>query len=186
MKHLKELLTTLSQSSSATFASVLYESKGTGELARHTINLNTNLERIYREDLAKLEAELPNLTDEIEIKACSEMIKSLKNSLEKGIGNNDRYTQKDVEYIYFNNKDGNRIKNIKMHPETFDVILSGIRVQKKVIEAGEYKEVKSQAKTLAKKEITKRLKLQKGNFKNFCISTNADKLKLNGDTILLN
>jgi flagellar biosynthesis component FlhA len=186
MKELKELLTTLTESTSATFASVLYESKSTGELARHTINLNTNLERIYREDLAKLEAELPNLTDEIEVKACTEMINSLKNSLEKGIGNNDRYTQKDVEYIRFKDKDGNFVKNIKMHPETYDIILSGIQVQKKVIEEGEYKEVKSQAKTLAKKELTKRLNLQKGNFRSYCITTNADKLKLHGHTIEIN
>lgn len=185
MKHLKEIISTLSQSTSATFASLEYTSKGTGETARHTINLNVDLERVYREDLNFLKEYKNTLSDSIEIEACDELIKSLENSLEKGIGNNYNYTQKDVEYIRFKDENGNFIKGIKQHPDSGDIILSGYQIQKSVIKEGEDKTPKkSRPKTIAKNKIRELLKNNK--FKNYTISTNAENIKVHGDTIILN
>jgi hypothetical protein len=184
MKNLNQLLSTLSQSTSATFASLEYESKGTGEVARHTINMNVDLERVYKEDLETLKEELKTLTDPIEIQACEELISSLENSLENGIGNNVGYTQKNVDYITFNDKDGNTIQGIKMHPDTGDILVSGFSIQKHVITEGKEKTTKSRPKTIAKNKLS--AKLKKSKFRRFTISTNADNIKLHGNEIVLN
>jgi hypothetical protein len=185
MKELTQVLSTLSQSSSATFASLEYTSKGTGEVARHTINLNVDLERVYREDLEFLKEHKKTLSDPINIQACDELIASLENSLEKGIGNNVNYSQKDVEYIHFSDSNGNLIKGIKMHPDTQDIILSGYQIHKQVIKEGEEKKPKkSRPLTIAKNRIRSLLKNNK--FRQYVISTNAENVKVHGQEIILN
>lgn len=191
-----QFISTMSKASSSTqFASMLYENKQ-HEKSKYVINLNVDYERVYREDLQTLKDELDtvqridpevdytteDLEDKaLEVKALGAMIKSLENSLEKGIGNNDNYTQKDVEYIYFKTKDGKFVPNIKMHPETGKIYLTGFVIKKVVVEEGDPKKaVKSRPLTLKKNKFEKLLKRSK--IRSFVLD-NADKARLNGETI---
>ncbi len=141
-------------------ACLTYESKGSGEIARHTIALGVSLENAYRKDLATLEGKRPAL-EGIKAVACDEMIASLKNSLEKGIGENDNYTNKDT-YIHI-------APGVKLHEEAGKLHIYGFTVRKETIVEGTFKKVDSNAKTLAKKELQKGLKTSK--FRQFAVDS---------------
>lgn len=180
-KETAHLISTLSKATSANFCGLLYESKGTKEKSKYVVNLNVDLTRVYQEDLEFLKKLFPTLDDTIEIAACGELISSLENSLENGIGNNTRYTQKNVEYIHFHTNKGKQINGIKMHPDTGELLISGFVVHKTVIEKGEEKKpVNSRPKTIAKDKIRKQLKSDK--LRQFCVS-HIGKVRLNGETI---
>lgn len=168
------LLKQLETITSAKFASLTYRSKGSNELARHTILLGANHETAYKKDLAKLLILEPRL-DGIKKQACLELIDSLKNSLEKGIGQNDNNTRKDIyEYL--------PVKGLKMHKETKQLYLQGYTVSKEVLENGEYKEVKSSEKTIAKNELRRLGRLSK--IREFVLSIeNLKGVKINGKNI---
>jgi hypothetical protein len=136
----------------ARFSSFTYRAKGSGELARHVVALGVNIEKAYRRDLAILKGKLPHLTG-VHATACQELIASLENSLDKGIGNNDAYTCQDVYQAV--------CPGVKIHKENGSLHVFGFSMGKKVIEAGEHKKVKSSEKTLAKKELKKGLKTEK-------------------------
>lgn len=187
-----KFVTTMSKATSSTqFASFLYEN-AQHEKSKYVINLNVDYERVYREDLELLKEQLNAINEvitesemsedqELEVKALQALISSYENSLEKGIGNNDNYTQKDVEYIYFKTKDGKIIPNIKMHPDTGDVHVTGFLVKKVVVEAGDPKKpVNSRPLTIKKDHFRNMTKLSK--IRNFKLA-NADKARLNGETI---
>ena len=99
-------------------------------------------------------------------KAVEELIKSLtKPSEAHSNGQKDAYTHLG--------------KGIKMHNETGEFYITGLRVRKKVLHAIEYKEVKSRELTLAKKAIKKALDFKTDKFRNFKIG-NSEELNLQG------
>jgi hypothetical protein len=131
---------------SAKFVSLLYRAKGTGELARHCIMLNTNRNTMLKHDLAKLQNMRPNLSGWDAI-ACDELIASILKSL---AGVQDQYTKKD----YYQSQ-GNGNVQVSVKAECY---IRGYTIGKEVIEKGEYKNVKSSVKTLAKDALRKDLK----------------------------
>jgi hypothetical protein len=164
------------------FVSLNYTSKGTGEIARHTIRIGASVENAYRKDLRTLEKELcsmrvalndghawQGLSLSVAILACEEMISSLKESLDKGIGNNSAYTCKDV-FV-------NIAKGIKVHKESGEVHLTGFGRSKVTLQEGTHKSVNSSEKTLAKKKLKKLL--LSGKFKQFVLP-NVESAKMNG------
>jgi hypothetical protein len=181
--------------SSTQFASLLYEN-AQKEKSKYVINLNVDYERVYRDDLEMLEDLLMSVKTilewntltaeeradkELDVQALEELIKSVKNSLEKGIGNNDAYTQKDVEFIYFQTCDGKHIPNIKMHPDTGQVYVKGFLINKVVVEAGEPKKpTKSRPLTIKKDHYRKMMKISK--IREFKLDS-ADRARLNVETI---
>jgi len=155
----------------ARFASFTYTAKGTGETARHRLALGVDIERAYRRDLRVLNGKRPHL-DGIALVACDELIASLRESLEKGIGNNSAYTCAGV-YDRF-------AKGIKAHAETGALHVTGFSLGKTVLAPGVYKDVKSSEKTIAKNALRKLLKSGKIRQFAFAEITGA---KMNGKTL---
>jgi hypothetical protein len=183
MNNIDNLLSSITQTQSATFCSLLYKAKTTNEKARLTINLNVDIEKLYVQDIELLKNLRESIVDPIEIEACDELIESFTHTLSVGLGNNVNYTQKNVQYKRFIDKDGNVIKNVKQHPNG-QLHLSGLLINKEVIEPGEYKERNSRPKTIAKDKLRKQLRTSK--FRNYVVDTNSYKVKVWGNTIEFN
>jgi hypothetical protein len=152
-----------------------------GETSRYNLIMGANLESLYKSDLRTLEALRPSLTG-IKAVACDEIIASIRNSLAKGIGNNDAYTLKG--YYTPVTKNG----EVKLHQaetgEKFLYIRGYIR-QKTTLVKGTYKSVNSSEKTLAKKEIEK--SLRRGKIRTFKINVNAlHSVRMNGMSMEIN
>lgn len=131
---------------SSRFVSLLYRSKESGELARHTILLNVNRTRCLKVDLANLMALRPSL-EGIKAQACDELTDSITKSLN---GTQDAYTKAN-----FYTAEGNG--NVQTGSNGVHYI-RGYTTGKQVIEKGTYKSVKSAPKTIAKNELRKTLK----------------------------
>jgi hypothetical protein len=142
------LLAEILKTSSARFASFTYSAKGTGEVARHTLRLGASVEAAYKKDLATLQRLAPKLGG-VDAEACAELIASLRESLEKGVGNNSAYTNADT-YLPI-------AKGVKIHKETGEIYVSGFSRAKVTLEAGTFKSVKSSEKTIAKNKLRKGL-----------------------------
>lgn len=129
------------------FVSFQYENKH--ERAQVTLLVGVTLENVYQRDLRALEQARELETDALRLQALDAVIESVKNSLSKGIGNNDAYTKQDVyEHIG---------PNIKRHKENGSVYVSGFVINKKVLASLEpRKQVKSSDMTIAKNSIKKR------------------------------
>jgi hypothetical protein len=176
------------------FVSVTYLSKGKKELARHTLLVGVDLNKVYKRDLA-LYKRLLKKTYELtwEYVALSELIQSLSESLSLGIGNNSRYTNKGAYE--------NVLPGIKLHVESNQWHLYCLGVSKVKIcqsckheqvhgktcdnckaKLGEYKEVKSSEKTLVKNHFKTRGKL--AGFCQFSLEEkNLQSVRLNGKTL---
>lgn len=170
---LLQLMTEIKKSEKARFVSFTYRTKKTNELARYTVLLGVNVQRVYEKDLAKLLI-LETRLDGVKKLACRAIIDSLKNSLSKGIGKNDNYTCKDTfEHVS---------KDLKFHKENKQIYVSGFLRRKTTIEKGEFKEVNSSEETLIKKSIEKYL--SKSKMRSFILSSeNFQSVRLNGKTL---
>lgn len=156
------------------FVSLVYRSEGTKELARHTILLGVDTVKAYERDLARLLLLQPHL-EGIKRIACDELINSLKNSLSKGLGQNDSYTCKD-KY------EETSIKGVKAHKETGVLHLMGYSIAKVTLEEGESKEVKSNDKTIEKNKLRKLGRL--GKIRQFKLQvSNIQEVRANGKIV---
>jgi hypothetical protein len=153
-----KLLAELTSNKSTRFVSFTHQSKGTGEIARHTIRFGASIENAYRKDLAKLEKLALSLSG-VALEACNELIASLRESLTKGVGNNSAYTSADVY--------ASIAKGVKVHKETGEIYVSGFSRAKVTLQAGVEKKVKSSEKTIAKNKL--RRLLLSGKFRQFSL-----------------
>ena len=151
------LLRNLAKIKGAQFARFTYTAKGTGEVASVLVNLGVDFKNLYLRDILTLREMKPTL-EGVEADACAELLASLEQSVEKGLGNNDAYVHgKD-------NTDGSTyatipgVPGVKIHKEEGHVLLSCCFVNKTVITPGTYKKVNSSEKTLAKNRIRKSLR----------------------------
>lgn len=166
------LLSEITKNSSARFASFTYCAKGTGEIARHTLRLGASVTAAYRKDLATLEKVRPSLAG-VPLIACDELIASLRESLEKGVGNNSAFTCADT-YVSI-------AKGVKVHKETGEIYVSGFSRAKAVIAEGVHKAVKSSEKTIAKNKLRKGL--LSGKIRQFALPATIS-AKLNGKELV--
>lgn len=158
----------------ATFVAVRDYTNKEGEVSNQTFVTNIkyencvkhDLEAIQNTDVHSLGLDFPS---DVLDKAKEELIKSLTKPSE-----NHSNAQKDA-YTHLG-------KGIKMHNETGDFYITGLRVRKTVVKSIHYKEVKSRELTLAKKAIKKALDFKTDKFRNFKIG-NAEELNLQGVTI---
>jgi hypothetical protein len=153
------------------FASFTYTAKGSGEKAKHTVRLGADYVNAYKADIETLRAKRPALSG-VALIACDEIIASLSQSLEKGLGNNDAYTCKDT---YTNIGQG-----LSVHKETGALYVLGSIVNKHVITEGVRKVVKSSEKTLAKKELQRGLR--SGKIRRFELGA-LHSARVNGETL---
>jgi hypothetical protein len=141
------LVALLDGNKSARFVSLLYRSKESGELARHTILLNVNRSNCLARDLAVLAVKLPKLTG-IARQACEELIASITQTLTTG--QNSQYTK-----AGYYEKQGNGNLQVSVKDVAY---VRGYTIGKQVIEAGTYPTVNSSQKTIAKNKLRKLLK----------------------------
>lgn len=164
---------------SCRIVSVLYRKKGkpghgAGEISRQTVLLNVNRDNALRRDLATIKAKFSSLTDPVEIEAAQEIISSLEASLS---GFNPNYTK----HGYY---DGHGNGNVQSSDVSGSVYVKGYVIKKEVLVKGEYKEVKSRAKTLAKKKLSKGFKSSR--FREFIVTPdNLKSLSVNGRLLML-
>lgn len=159
------------------FASLTYRTKATDELARYTLLLGASLENAYGNDIAKVEEVLPTLTDSLEIQAASEILASLRQSLDKGIGNNDAYT---LQGVY----QPTGIAGVFINTNDNALHLKNVFVQSKVVlqEGKPRKPVNSKPLTIAKDKLKRSLGLRTNKLRQFALD-NITKAVVNGDTI---
>lgn len=140
------------QDNSTRFISIIYTNIQ-GDKSKYIIQPIPNMEKAYQRSLKKLNLMRPK--DEIGKIARQELISSVKESLEKGIGNNSQNTQKDVVKDH---KD-----NIVYLPEKGTINFMAMQVSKKVIESSpvEKKKVNSSPKTIAKNAMRKKIPIGK-------------------------
>lgn len=176
MSNVFDLLAAVCKGKGAKFAAFTYRTKGTNELQKVTVILGASTEKLYHKDVEVLTAMLPELQG-IEKLAATELLNSRLNSLAKGIGHNDAYTCEDVYQTVNANTMG-----VKIHKENGELHIVGLMEHKTVLEPGEYKEVKSSAKTIAKNAI--RAQLPSTRFRQYRFN-NVTSAKLNGETLEL-
>lgn len=147
-----------------------------GAVTRYNLILGISLTSLYKSDLRALTDLRPSLTG-VKATACDEIIASINNSLEKGIGNNDAYTLKG----YYTDKSGNKEVSVHVDEKTGEtcLYLRGYVLKSTVLVPGTYPKVNSSLKTLAKKELEKNLK--RGKIRTFKINVNQlHSVKMNG------
>lgn len=159
-----------------------------GEVANHNILVNINVMNAKKTDNATLHntsAEIikSKSTKNFDLAIFNLALAELIISSDKNISENieDRTAQSQGQTNAFLQVG----KGLKIAKETGLLHIFGFKNQKKVIVPGVYKPVKSSDKTLAKKEITKVLKLRSGKFHTFKIG-NIESVKMEGKTLIIN
>lgn len=154
------------------FCSFMYNAKGSGETAVFTVLLGVNLINAYKRDASVLSH--LKIEDGVMKVARDEVVKSLQDSIVHGLGNNAHFTQKGV-YQFLG-------KGARLHKEEKTIHLTGFIINKQVVKAGEYKAVKSSAKTICKKKLAQRMKCRK--FRDFIFSPeHIGGMKINGKVL---
>lgn len=158
----------------AKFASILYTSKESGEVAKFVVLLGTHYGRMLESSL-KLVAK-KKVTDDLTAVAKAEVIASLNQSLLSFNTDtvNPDYTCADTyEPI---------TAGVKAHKTEGQIYVSGVVISKKVIKAGTYKTVNSKPLTLAKNALKKSAPISK--WRQFILAAdNVDLLRLGGKEI---
>ncbi len=140
------------------FASFIYRSRDTEETALYVIALGVSIENAYRRDLELLPAF--KATTNAQKRAKAELIESLNESLEKGIGNNSRYTQKGLHWHVG--------KGVRINRSSAELDLFGFIISKEVVKRGVQLLRNPSEKALAKAAYRKRMK--SGKFRNFLLT----------------
>lgn len=175
---MRKLLDQLSQIHGAKFANFTYRSIETGELARYHVMLGVDMRGVYEKDRETLVAMLPNL-DGLNKDAAEALLKSIEESLAKGLGNNSAYTHgPENGDTYFLT----HIPGVKLNLNDGVLHVMAMVQSKQVLEEGTYKQVNSRPLTLAKRAIEKQLR--RGKVRQFRIP-NIASARLNGETLEL-
>lgn len=171
-----ELVGLIGRGNGAKFANLTYRTEKTKELSRYSLILGASTEVLYTKDIEILEDMVTRL-DGIKLEAAQAILASRRQSLEKGIGSNDAYTNADT-YVHV---DG--IPGVRIHKETGILYVAALSQGKTVIEEGEpQKPVNSRPLTIAKKEIEKTL--PSARFRLFKLTIqNIRRAALNGEVL---
>lgn len=156
-----------------------------GEVANYVVNGNVDYGKAKEGDFAKLQAvtmgELKEISTEKNIEfatvleAWNELFESYRPKAENEEKSARSKAQTDA-YI-------NIGKGLRFHPETETFHLYGFAVTKKVIVEGNYPQVNSRPKTIAKKAIQKKADFTTTKFRNFkCEVGSCEYVNLSGMT----
>jgi hypothetical protein len=175
---MNDIITQLTESTKngATFMTFLYTSKGTGETSKYQINFGIDYKAACDHDRKALVAYVPS--NELEIQAKEEMMKSLTETLEEGVSS--AYTQKDTFETLG--------KGVRQHKENGMIYIYGYVQNKEQVEppTKEKKAVNSRPLTLAKKDIEKACDFKRNRFAQFIIDPiHIGGIKVKGDIIEL-
>lgn len=163
----------------ARFASFVYESKSTGEVARYTLQLGFDYRKSLERSRLALEIEAPALAG-IEAQAAAELLASIDASL---AGTQEGYTKAEA-YVDAFDSTGKVVPGVKRNVndgslQIFGLLHSKVQIAPPTIER---KEVKSRPLTIAKNKLRKDLPI--GKFREFALE-NLSTARINGDTLEL-
>lgn len=154
------------------FANITYKNRQ-GEISKYHVNLGVAVENVYRADLETLKTFFP--TNPIEKQALDSISESLRESLDRGIGNNSKYVHKET-YEHLSN-----IPGCKVHLQTGEIHLLCMVEKKTVLVPGSPKKpVNSSTLTIAKKQIDKQLR--RGKIREFRLNE-ISRLAANGEIL---
>lgn len=163
----------------ARFASFVYTSVSTGEVARYTLQLGFDYRKCLEKSRLALEIDSPALTG-IEAQAAAELMASIDASL---AGTQEGYTKADT-YVDARDSTGKVVPGLKKNVndgslQIFGLLHSKVQIAPPTIER---KEVKSRPLTIAKNKLRKDLPI--GKFREFALE-NLSVARINGDTLEL-
>jgi hypothetical protein len=163
----------------ARFASFVYTSVSTGEVARYTLQLGFNYRGCLEKSRLALEIESPAL-EGIDAQAAAELVNSIDASL---AGTQENYTKADTYANVFDTS-GKEVPGVKRNVndgslQIFGLLHSKVQIAPPTIER---KEVKSRPLTIAKNKIRQGLPI--GKFREFALE-NLSVARINGDTLEL-
>jgi hypothetical protein len=156
------------------FVSIKNYTNSSNEISNNLINIGASYAKAKQSDIQFLEnidLAAHNFTSELSVleTAKAELIAAfIKPDENRSNGQIDAYTP--------------ICSGIKVHNETGVLYVYGYRENKTVLQKGEYKTVKSSAKTIAKNELRKLLKT--GKFTQYALEI-GNEIKAKGDTIEL-
>lgn len=139
----------------STFVGVrAYESKGTGEVAHHTIVAGYSYENAKLHDLqAVRNAKAADLASQIDMPV--ELVQEALTAIEESLIKPDKARSEAQINAYHHIGTG-----MKVHVETGALYVHGLTVNKKVLQAGTYKTVNSKPITICKNKVKKALGLR--------------------------
>jgi len=157
------------------FVSLQYRNKE-GELSKRLLNVGAKFENAKKDDLVTLNLGVPFVESDKYTRAHWDMaVAELKQSLT----NPDKVRSDAQKNAYvFLNEDNH---SVKFNPNTLEVYLFAKSEKKEVLQAGVYKTVNSQPKTIAKKVIGEALKSTK--FRTFTLKNVRGTVKVNGEVL---
>jgi hypothetical protein len=135
------------------------------EIADYSIAFHFSYENALKKSVETL-AQLDLQTD-LEKQARSELLNSFAMSLARGAGSPE-LEERDPTYSYFKGDDGEYIKGVKMHRDTWTLYLYGLVVHKRVLMPGIYAQKNKRAMTVAKDKL--RYLTPVGKFRSFIMT----------------
>jgi hypothetical protein len=158
-----------------------YENKQ-GEIANYLINLGVSYEHLLQEDLIVLsflspqDFDFPANVEPHSSDAYDELIKSLEKNVSNDKSEHTKMSQVQSDTY------SKLVPNVKYHNETGQIYIVGLLVKKTIIRPGNYKQVNSRPKTIAKNIMRKTLKSTK--YRQFILS-NINTMRINGKELIL-
>lgn len=134
---------------SATFLTLKGYRSESSEIADYSVAFHISYENALKKSIERLSA--MDLTGDLEKQARLELISSFSKSL--GNMANTPVEEIDDAYTRFFDDDGNYIKGVKMHTNTWTLHLYGLVVHKRVLMPGIHKHVNSKPLTIAKDKL---------------------------------
>lgn len=135
---------------SATFLTLKGYRSESSEIADYSVAFHISYENALKRSIEKLSA--MDLTGDLEKQARFELLDSFAKSLARG-ASSPELEERDPTYSYFKDDDGNYIKGVKMHTDTWTLHLYGLVVHKRVLMSGIHKHVNSRPLTIAKDKL---------------------------------
>lgn len=172
-----QLMAAIAERGCPQFASFTYEAQPKGtrlsvERARHVVLLGASFEEMYKRDVTALEALIPTLSG-LEREGAEKLVATRRQTLVRGFGNNEADTH---SHAYTSiGCDG-----LKVHLETGDIHVMGLKVSKVTLVPATYRTVNSRPETIAKDKVA--AMLPSARIRQFNLS-NRTTVKIDGQTL---
>lgn len=176
-KAVKKIIKNFTEIDGGLFVGIREYQNKANEIANHVINVNFSYNNAVINDIKKLqnatEKDIVNIARQFNIevdlvkKAMDKLLNSLINNQNKETASNQSKAQND-SYISI-------CPSIKIHRETRNFYIYGLRVSKNVLVEGEYKKVNHRPLTVAQNAIKKYFDFTTAKYKNYIVA--PDKLK---------
>lgn len=163
-----------------------YKSEKTGEISNFVINVNVKVDNLKKNDLDKLKSvgridlneisKTKNIPIDVLQTALTNVIASAEKNLSANLEDRSNQSKAQTDHYYHINR------TMKVHRLTRDFYVTGLRISKKVIVPGTYKQVNSRLLTIAQNSIKKYANLSMVNYRSFKLG-NIDNFRMNGETL---